>query len=164
MSVTLTAHSYRWDHVAEGDRRPEVVRATSSSDQQAEIFLTGVVLPLNGTSELGGWVLDLAGVPIHVTAQDETEAAPDAGTWVRLRGTVSVADDYVVDELEPALRRPMAYRWRVQAITRLVPTGGHGERRFRAQPAEAIVRTAEASGYLVDLHRTVTGDDAGRSR
>lgn len=164
VSVTLTAHSYHWEHVPEGDSRPWVVQGASSTGLPAEMVLTGVVLPLTGTPELGGWVLDLAGVPIHVTAQDEGAAAPDPGTWVRLRGTVSVADDYIVDEVEPALRRPMAHRWRVQAITRLVPTGGQGERTLRAQPAEAIDRTADSSAYLVDLHRTVTEDDAGRSR
>ena len=170
VSLALEAYCYDWADASEEHRQHPVIHRAAPFEPQDKLLLTGVVLPLSRPCELGGWVLDLAGIPIHVTnAQDRSGssvlAAPDEnnprsqshyaspvpGTWVRIEGTVSIADDYVVDEVEQSLQRPVERPWLVQRIVRLVPLPGRGKREFRAQPAQSIHHTRDASSYLVDL-------------
>ncbi|MEU7906750.1 hypothetical protein, partial [Actinoplanes sp. NPDC049118] len=77
---------------------------------------------------------------------------PGRGARVRVRGNVSVADNYVVDEVEQALQGSVQRLWRVQRIVRLVPIGhGRGTQRTYPQQVEAIRHTGDASSYLLDL-------------
>jgi hypothetical protein len=153
ISVALEAYSYHWASASDEERDQPVLPETSGSDHHTELLLTGVVLPLARPCELGGWVLDLGGVPIHVTDdQNGHEAGPAAGTWVRIRGTLNVADDYVVDEVERALQRTLTHPWLVKRIVRLIPYG-YGEAKFHSQYTESIDHTGDASSYLLDLLR-----------
>ena len=147
-----------------------------------ELVLTGVAVPFERSCQLGGWVLEIAGVPVYVTeasgaagrhvvtgvndrhpGSDPEEPFPDRGAWVRVRGTVTVADDYEVDEVEQALQRSMQRPWRVQRIVRLSPPGHRGGT-LRTDPrqVEAIRHTGDASSYLIDLVGPAT--DAAATR
>ncbi len=97
----------------------------------AESELTGVAVPFERDCPLGGWVLEVAGVAFHVTEASDR----DPGSVARVRGAVSVADGYLVDELERALGRSVERHWRVERIVRLAPArpgqGGGGDPAYR---------------------------------
>jgi hypothetical protein len=131
----------------------------------ADLLLTGVSVPFVRVCRLGGWMLEIAGIPLHVTeasatpgltvitgvndretGSDPAEPFPAPHTWVRARATVSVAADHVVGEVEPALGRKVERPWLVERIVRLAPAG-----RGSGQQVESIRHTAEVSSYLLDL-------------
>ncbi|GIF08555.1 hypothetical protein [Actinoplanes siamensis] len=146
--LTLEAHG---DHWAPGeDLNPSVTALPRSSAGPTELLLTGIALPFVRTCPLGGWVLDVDGVPIHV-GTSYPDPPPAAGQRVRFRGTVEVADGYVADEVQAALRRPTDRSWLVQRIVRLKPVTGGGQRTVRPEPITSIRHTADSSSYLIDL-------------
>ena len=146
-------------------------RTPVSRPADAGLVLTGVAVPFEDTCRLGGWMLEVADIPVHVTeasaapgpgviagvndrdpASDPAEPFPERGAWVRVRGAVGVADGYVVDEVEHASQRSVQRLWRVQRIVRLAPTGyGNGRPRTSPRQVEAIRHTGDDSGYLLDL-------------
>ncbi|MCM4076624.1 hypothetical protein [Paractinoplanes hotanensis] len=163
-------------HVSDQGGHQASVSRSADVGSTDELILTGVAVPFEGPCRLGGWVLQVAGIPVHVTeasatagpgviagindrdpASDPEEPIPDRGAWVRVRGNVSVADGYVVDEVEQALQRSVQRLWRVHRIVRLVPTGyRNGMQHTRPQEVEAIRHTRDASSYLLDLVAPVT--------
>ncbi len=151
-SVTLSLETYGddWSPASGEDRGQPVVALPGSGAEPTELLLTGVVLPFVRPCPLGGWVLDVDGVPIHV-ATSHPDSPPAAGQWVRFRGTVSVADGYVEDEVQGALRRPMARPWLVQRIVRLKPLTGGGRRLVRPETVTSIRNIADSSSHLIDL-------------
>jgi len=151
------------------DSRQAPVSRAADAGSTDELILTGVAVPFEGTCRLGGWMLQVADIPVHVTeatagpgviagvndrdpASDPEEPVPDRGAWVRVRGNVSVADGYVVDEVEQASQRSVQRLWRVQRIVRLVPAGYRsGMRHTYPQQVEAVRHTRDSSSYLLDL-------------
>jgi hypothetical protein len=79
--------------------------------------VTGVAVRFPVEPQLGGWVLEVAGIPIWVV--DDAGPGPQPGGWVRVRGVVGVCDGYEVEELEQALRRGVERPWRVQRVVRM---------------------------------------------
>ncbi|MEU4619396.1 hypothetical protein AB0G04_05345 [Actinoplanes sp. NPDC023801] len=159
-------------------RRRSLVVAPQERDEPVqpgpagELGLTGIVLP-HAASMLGGWVLEVAGIPVHVeeapagrapgvivgrndrrAASDPVEPLPGAGTWVRVTGPVSVADDYETEDAEQAWLMPMRRPWLVRRIVRRTPAG-------QALEAGAIVHTGDTSDYLIDLAGTGHADLPG---
>lgn len=170
-------------YVSRQDGNHTPVRRSAGAASTAELMLTGVAIAFESTCQLGGWMLEVAGIPVYVTEapatagpkviagvndgapdSDPEEPFPDPGAWVRVRGSVSVADDYVVDEVERASQRSMQRLWRVQRIVRLAPTGYEiGSQLTEPQPVEAVRNTGDPSSYLLDLVRS-TLDSAGADR
>ena len=158
-------------HASHQDGRQAPVSRFADAGSTDGLVLTGIAVPFEGTCQLGGWVLEVADIPVYVTEasattgpnviagvndrdpdSDPEEPIPDRGAWMRVRGNVSVADDYVVDEVERASQRSMQRLWRVQRIVRLVPTGHEsGMRSTYPQQVEAVRHTGDASSYLLDL-------------
>ncbi|BCY11724.1 hypothetical protein L3i22_068120 [Actinoplanes sp. L3-i22] len=142
--TTLSLESYgaRWSPAS--DRAASAVEPT-------ELLLTGVLLPFARPCLLGGWVLDVDGVPIHVGASPPDAPLPRPGQRVEVRGPVGVADDYVVDEVQRALQRRTAREWLVRRIVRHRPFTAGGVRRIRPEVVPSIRHTADTSSYLIDL-------------
>lgn len=92
----------------------------------------------------------MPGVNDRDPGSDPADPLPSPHTWVRVRGPVSVADDYIADAVEEAAQRPARRTWLVRRIVRLTPAG-HGHRELRAQPAESVDHQSDASSYLLDL-------------
>src|SRR3954447_8767985 len=155
--------------VSSQEGRQAGVRRSAGAGSADGLILTGVAVPFEGTCRLGGWVLEVADIPVFVTEatagpgvvagvndrdpdSDPEEPFPDRGAWVRVRGDVSVADVYVVDEVERASQRSVRRLWRVQRIVRLVPTGyKSGRQSTYPQQVEAVRHTADSSSYRLDL-------------
>jgi hypothetical protein len=157
MPLALEVYSRHRTPARDDDRRRPVLRRTSGTGSPDTFDLTGVVVPFAETCRLGGWVAEVAGVPFFVTEADHDPGVgpegPQPGSWVRVRGEIYVADDYVVDEVEEALRQGVRRLWQVRRIIRSVPVdGGRG-----ARPREVaeIRHTGDVSSYLIDL---VTAD------
>jgi len=169
--LALEIHCRHRASASRRDGRRAPVRRAADAGSTDGLILTGLAVPFPGPCRLGGWLLDVAGIPFYVTeassaaepfviagvndrdpASDSAEPTPDRGAWVRVRGDVSVADGYVVDEVERASQRSVQHLWRVQRIVRLVPTGSRsGMQRTCSQQMDAIRHTGDASSYLLDL-------------
>ncbi|WP_213005743.1 hypothetical protein [Paractinoplanes toevensis] len=160
--------------VSNQEGRQAPVRRSADAGTADELILTGVAVPFASTCRLGGWLLEVVGIPVYVTEatagpgviagvndrdpdSDPEEPLPDRGAWVRVRGSVSVADGYVVDEVERASQRSVQRLWRVQRIERLMPTDYRsGNRRAYPQQVEAVRHTGDSSSYLLDLVAAAT--------
>ncbi|GIE84420.1 hypothetical protein [Actinoplanes regularis] len=149
-TLSLETYGDSWSPASDEDPRQPVVALPGSAVEPTELLLTGIVLPFLRSCPLGGWVLEVDGVPIHV-GTSHPDSPPDAGGWVRFRGRVSVADGYVEDEVQAALRRPTARSWLVRSIVRLKPSASGRRRIFRPETVPSIKRTTDASSYLLDL-------------
>ena len=183
MPLALEIYCRHRAHASNQDGRQAPVRRPADAGSTDGLILTGVAAPIEDTCQLGGWVLEVATIPVYVTEasakagptviagvndrdpdSDPEEPIPDRGAWVRVRGNVSVADDYVVDEVERASQRSLQRLWRVQRIVRLVPTGYESGMQYtHPQQVEAVRHTGDASNYLLDLVAPAT-DTAATDR
>ncbi|MBG0569313.1 hypothetical protein [Actinoplanes aureus] len=171
VSLALEIYCRHRVRALDQEPRPAPARRRAGGESADELVLTGVAVPFERTCPLGGWVLDVAGIPTYIIEASEApgpnvipgindrdpdsdpeEPFPNRGAWVQVRGNVSVADGYVVDEIEQALQRSVERPWLVERIVRLVPAGyGHRTLHTHPQQVEEIRHTGDTSSYLLDL-------------
>jgi hypothetical protein len=143
---------------AAGDKADDKARHDTAAHQRG--WLDGTVVPPTRDSMFGGWVLDAGGILFHVTesssvpdqgslapgdydreaGSDPEEPAPAPHTRVRMRAGLSVADDYVPDEVRDGWGVDLMRPWLVE---RIVDEGG--------RVVTEIRRTHEPISYLIDL-------------
>ncbi|WP_127551969.1 hypothetical protein [Actinoplanes sp. OR16] len=125
--------------------------------------LDGVVVPPVRESMFGGWVFTTGGVPFHVlessfppdpprrqpgdhhrlAGSDPEEPVPAAGSRVRMRAGLSVADGFVADEVRDGWGIDLDRTWLVERIVR---QGG--------DPVAAIEWSPRPIDYLIDIVRS----------
>ncbi|MBB2947576.1 hypothetical protein FB565_007347 [Actinoplanes lutulentus] len=112
--------------------------------------IVGRVVPAVRDSFYGGCVLVAGDVPFHVTADstDQESRINDQKNEpsVRLNGSISLADDYIIDEVRQGWDLDLTRSWLVHRIVRLRPDGVR-------EPVNAIVHTRDISSYLIDIER-----------
>lgn len=159
VALALDVYCRHRTNISGQDPRQEPASRSASAEPDGELVLTGLAVPINEPGWLGGWVLDVSGMLVHVTEaepgpgdiagyddrdseSDPGQPAPAPGTWVRVRGVVSVADDYVADEAEQQWQLRLTREWTVQRIrTTDAPDS----------VIEEITRTRRPVSYLIDL-------------
>ncbi|MBG0566455.1 hypothetical protein [Actinoplanes aureus] len=156
MTLALEAYCRHRTAISEQDHHTEPVQPPPPAAPAGELALTGTAVPAVELGWLGGWLFEVAGIPLHVTeasagpgviagvndreaGSDPAEPPPAPGTRVHMRAVVSVADGYVVDEVEQAWNRPMTRPWLVQRIVRLRPA------------RRSVAHTGVNNDYLIDL-------------
>ncbi|WP_436534970.1 hypothetical protein [Actinoplanes sp. HUAS TT8] len=139
IEVLLTTGSDHWTPAAGPD-------AAVPIPGSVDMLLTGVALPFDHLRPLGGWALAVDGIPIYV-ASSYPNPSPQPGRRVELRGTLEVADGYLVDEVQEALPAPATRSWLIRRILHFDPRS----RKTQPDPVTSIRWTADPCSYLIDL-------------
>jgi hypothetical protein len=140
-----------------------VADPVSSVERLAEgrYELVGRALPIDGCAWEDGWVIEVDGLAVYVTEQNDRVAreagsdpimpVPGAGGWVRVRGALSIAEYYVTSAFEPedALLEQAERPWTVQRIVQVNMVGQSES--VAGIDAGELVRRPRATGYLVDI-------------
>ncbi|GAA2861246.1 hypothetical protein Acy02nite_57720 [Actinoplanes cyaneus] len=168
----LALEVYCRHRVQVGDHEP----AGADRGPDGEFVLTGVAVAVDPSCPLGGWVLEVDGIPFYVVessagrgagvvpgvndrlpGSDPEKPVPEQGARVRVRGSVSVADGYVAHDIGQALGRDIERLWRVRRIARL-PRHGRGE----PQQVPEISYPGGHHDYLLDLAAPPDAAQLGR--
>ncbi|XVU21343.1 hypothetical protein ACQPZJ_29225 [Actinoplanes sp. CA-054009] len=162
------------------NRRPSMTAAAGALPSDRGVHdLVGRAVPMESTVFDAGWMLDVDGLGIYVSeaeagprpgfpasgvyrepGSDPAAPVPEPGTWTRVRGRLSIAEDYETGAYEPVaeLLRHATRTWLVRRIVLLDGRPGNGRLiDGRARDVEAI-RYADlrygarhTAGYLLDL-------------
>ncbi len=150
-------------------------------DSRGRHEMVGQAVPTESCVWRDGWIFDVDGLPMYVTEVDDVPPGqeltdyrrehgsdpvmpvPAPGTWVRVRGQLSIAEDHVTGGFEPeaALLAQAERQWSVQRIVKLYgPQGPRPPYHGQADDIQAIRyrdlrRDDSISGYLLDLTQAV---------
>lgn len=169
---------------AEHDRSMPVrseTRDYPQADQRHVYDLVGTAVAVESCIWSDGWVLDVDGLFMYVSeaparpvsgvpvssvhrdpGSDPAAPGPPAGSRVRVRGQLSIAESYVTSGFEPEieLSRRAVRPWRVRRIVRLdsefggsgAPVRGRGQAALAVRRGDLRLQDAwRTTGFLLDL-------------
>ncbi|MEU4427138.1 hypothetical protein AB0F81_41490 [Actinoplanes sp. NPDC024001] len=142
--LALQIDCQSWAPAGEPDRGAPAVEIESDG-KRIGYELVGEVLATR-SQWADGWALSAYGIAFYVLETHARGEPPAAGSLVRVRGQLCVAEDYVTELFEPReqLRDCAVRTWKVQRIVRL---GHSGDRRVPMIDR----RDAGQRGFLLDL-------------